>query len=85
MPTKTGKTYSSFYKNDLAINQSSNTGADGVVRTIQDGIGNNTALSLSTRNVSITNTTHNTTSAFVVTNKDGSNILAGDTTNSKIL
>ena len=85
MPTKTGKTYSSFYKNDLAINQSSNTGADGVVRTIQDGIGNNTALSLSTRNVSITNTTHNTTSAFVVTNKDGSNILAVDTTNSKIL
>ena len=84
MPTKTGKTYASYYKNDLTINQSSNTGVDSTVRTIQDGDGNNTALSLGTRNVSITNSTHDTTTAFTVTNKDSSNILTVDTSNSKV-
>ena len=31
MPTKTGKTYSSFYGNDLAVDQSGNTGVDTVL------------------------------------------------------
>ena len=84
MPSFTGKTFSNFYKNILGINQASNTGIDSTVRTVQDGDGNNTALSLGTRAVKVTNTTHNTTTAFVTTNSDDENILAVDTTNSLV-
>ena len=85
MPSFTGKTFANFYKNLLGINQTTNAGADATVRTVQDGAGNNTALSLSARQVSVTNTTHDTTGAFTVTNKGGDNILAVDTINSKVL
>tara|TARA_Y100000310_G_scaffold127044_1_gene126071 strand:+ start:1028 stop:1846 length:819 start_codon:yes stop_codon:yes gene_type:complete len=85
MPSFTGKTFSNFYKNILGINQTSNTGVDSTVRTVQDGVGNNTALSLSSRSVSVTNTTHNSDSAFSVTNKGASKILTVDTNNSKVL
>ena len=85
MPTFLGKPFNTYFKNLLGINQTSNTGADATVRTIQDGAGNNTALSLGTRNVSVTNTTHDTSTAFTVKNTGGSNILAVDTTNSKVL
>ena len=85
MPTFTGKKFSNFYKNLLGINQTSNTGVDGTVRTVQDGAGNNTSLSLGSRNAKVVCTTHNTTDAFTVANKDGSNILAVDTNNSKVL
>ena len=85
MPSFTGKTFANFYKNLLGINQTTNTGADATVRTVQDGAGNDTSLSLGTRNVKVINTTHNTTSAFTVANKGGDDILAVDTTNSKVL
>ena len=85
MPTFTGKKFSNFYKNLLGINQHGNTGVDATVRTVQDGVGNNTSLSLGTRNTKVICTTHNTTSAFTVANKGGSNILAVDTNNSKVL
>tara|TARA_Y100000310_G_scaffold325752_1_gene389749 strand:- start:382 stop:1173 length:792 start_codon:yes stop_codon:yes gene_type:complete len=85
MPSFTSKTFSSFYKNLLGINQAGNTGVDATVRTIQDGAGTNTALSLSERQVAVTNTTHNSTTAFIVTNNDSENILAVDTDNSKVL
>ena len=47
MPTFTGKTFATFYKNLLGINQSSNTGVDATTRVVHDGAGNSTALSLS--------------------------------------
>ena len=37
MPTFTGKTFASFYKNLLGINQASNTGVDATTRVVQDG------------------------------------------------
>ena len=53
MPTKTGKTFNTFYGNDLAVNQSSNTGIDSRTRTVQDGVGNNSSISLSTIKIEI--------------------------------
>tara|TARA_Y100000310_G_scaffold33372_1_gene31559 strand:- start:115 stop:945 length:831 start_codon:yes stop_codon:yes gene_type:complete len=49
MPSKTGKPYSSFYKNDLSIDKSTNTGCDTTVRAIQSGDGTDTSLKISTR------------------------------------
>ena len=85
MPTKTGKTYSSFYKNDLAVNQSGNTGVDSTTRVIQDGAGNNTAISLSDDVLQVQPQTDDTAGTMLVKNNAGNNILAVDTTNSKVL
>ena len=85
MPTKQGKTYASFYKNDLAVNQSSNTGVDDHTRVIHDGAGNSTSISLSDDVLSVQPVNDNTTGAMLVKNQGGSNILAVDTTNSKVL
>ena len=85
MPSKTGKTYASFYKNDIAINQSGNTGVDATTRNIQDGAGNNTAISLSDDVLSVQPVNDDTTGTMLVKNKGGSNILAVDTANSKLL
>tara|TARA_Y100000310_G_scaffold110040_1_gene108510 strand:+ start:381 stop:1181 length:801 start_codon:yes stop_codon:yes gene_type:complete len=85
MPTKTGKTYASFYGNDLAINQSSNTGVDATTRTVHDGFGNSSAISLSDDVLSVQPTTDNTAGTFLVKNQGGSNILAVDTNSSKLL
>ena len=85
MPTKTGKPLSSYYGNDLTINQSSNTGIDSTTRNVQDGFGNNTAISLSDDVLSVKAVTDNTVGTMLVKNQSGSNILAVDTTNSKVL
>ena len=85
MPTKQGKTYASFYKNDLAVNQSSNTGVESNTRAIHDGAGNSTSISLSDDVLSVQPVNDNTTGAMLVKNQGGSNILAVDTTNSKVL
>lgn len=85
MPSFTGKTFSNFYKNLLGMNQSSNTGVDATTRTVQDGAGNNTALSLSDDVLQVQPQTDNTTGAMLVKNQSGRNILAVDTTNSKVL
>ena len=85
MPTFTGKKFSNFYKNILGINQSSNTGVDTTTRNIQDGDGNNSSASLSDDVLQVQPQTDNTTGTFLVKNQGGSNILAVDTTNSKVL
>ena len=85
MPTFTGKTFSSFYKNILGINQSSNTGVDSTVRGVQDGDGNNTAIALSDDNLLVKPQNDDTTEALWVQNAAGSSIFKVDTTNSKIL
>ena len=85
MPTFTGKTFSNFYKNILGINQSTNTGVDTTTRAIHDGAGQSTSVALSDDVLSVQPTTDNTTGTFLVKNQGGSNILAVDTSNSKVL
>ena len=81
MPTFTGKTFASFYKNLLGIDQTSNTGVDATTRQMQDGAGNNTAISLSDDVLSVQPINDDTTGAMLVKTQGGSNILAVDTDN----
>ena len=85
MPTFTGKTFSSFYKNLFGIDQSSNTGVDATTRTVQDGAGNSTSISLSDDVLSVQPVNDDTAGAMLVKNKGGDNILAVNTTDSKVL
>tara|TARA_Y100000310_G_scaffold319264_1_gene374348 strand:- start:520 stop:1317 length:798 start_codon:yes stop_codon:yes gene_type:complete len=85
MPTFTGKTFASFYKNILGINQTTNTGVDSTTRLVHDGDGNSTSISLSDDVLSVQPVNHNTTGTMLVENQGGDNILTVDTTNSKVL
>ena len=85
MPTFTGKTFASFYKNILGINQSSNTGVDTATRKVHDGDGNNTAISLSDDEFIVQPVNDDTVRTFTTKTQGGSNILAVDATNSKVL
>ena len=85
MPTFTGKTFASFYKNLLGLNQSGNTGVDATTRVIHDGAGQSTAVSLSDDVLSVQPQNDDTTGTFLVKNQGGSNILAVDTDNEKVL
>ena len=85
MPSFTGKTFASFYKNILGINQSSNTGVDATGRKIQDGAGNNTAISLSDDDLSVNPVNDDTVRTFRVQKQNNSTVFSVDTTNSKVL
>ena len=85
MPTFTGKTFSSYYKRILQFNQSTNDGVGVASAKIQDGDGGDTAIRLSDDQLVVLPNSDNTTSTFSVANVDGNNILAVDTTNSKVL
>ena len=85
MPTFTGKKFSNFYKNLFGINQTSNTGVDATTRNLQDGAGNSSSISLSDDVLSVQPVNDDTTGTMLVKNKAGNNILAVDTTNSKVL
>tara|TARA_Y100000310_G_scaffold251663_1_gene258234 strand:- start:50 stop:844 length:795 start_codon:yes stop_codon:yes gene_type:complete len=85
MPTKEGKTYSSFYKNGPQIRQTSNTGIDSTTRILEDGAGQSTSISLSDDVLSVQPVNDNTTGTMLVKNQGGSNILAVNTTDSKVL
>ena len=85
MPSFTGKAFANFYKNILGINQTGNTGVDTSTRTVQDGAGNNSSLSLSDDVLQVQPVNDNTTGTLIAKNSGGSNILAVDTTNSKVL
>ena len=85
MPTFTNKTFSSFYKNIPNINQSTNTGVDSTTRVLHDGAGNSFSISLSDDVLSVQPVNDDTTGTMLVKNQGGSNILAVDTTNSKVL
>ena len=82
MPTFTGKTFASFYKNILGLNQSSNTGVDNITRVVHDGAGNSTSISLSDDVFKVQPINDDTTLSFNVLNKTGDSILSVDTTNS---
>ena len=83
MPTFTGKTFASFYKNLLGLNQSSNTGVDSTTRKIHDGIGNETSISLSDDVLQVQPVTDNGI-AMLVKNQGGDTVFAVDTTNKKV-
>jgi hypothetical protein len=85
MPTKTGKTYASFYGNDLQVSRTSNAGIDTTTRSIEDGLGDATAISLSDDVLQVQPQSDDTTGAFLVKNQGGSNILAVDSDNSRVL
>ena len=84
MPTFTGKTFSNFYKNLLGIDQSINRGVAVTNRAVQDGAGNNTSVSLSDDVLQVKPENDDTTGTMLVKNQSGSNILAVDTTNSRV-
>ena len=85
MPTFLGKTFNSYFKNLLGMNQSTNTGVDATTRLVQDGAGQSTSLSLSDDVLSVQPVNDDTTGAMLVKNQGGANILAVDTTNAKVL
>ena len=85
MPSFTGKTFSNFYKNILGIDQAGNTGVDATTRTVQDGAGQDSAISLSDDVLRVQPQNDDTTGAMLVKNKGGSTVLSVDTTNKKVL
>ena len=85
MPSFTGKTFSNFYKNILGINQTGNTGVDATTRTVHDGAGQSTSISLSDDVCSVQPINDDTTGTMLVKDKGGDSILTVDTTNSKVL
>ena len=84
MPTFTGTTFASFYKRILQINQSGNTAPDSTTRNVQGGDGTSTAISLSDDVLGVQPINDNSVATFKVETKGGSDILAVDTTNSKV-
>ena len=84
MPTFLNKTFSSYFKNLLGVNQTSNTGVDATTRVVHDGAGNSTSISLSDDVLSVQPVNDNG-NTMLVKNQGGSNIFAVDTTNSKLL
>ena len=85
MPTFTGKTFASFYKNLLGINQASNTGVDATTRVVQDGDGNNTSFGLSDDVAMIRPVNDDTTATLSVRTNGNEGVLNVDTTNSRVL
>ena len=84
MPSFTGDKFSNFYKRLFQINNPLNRGVDSITREIQSGEGSNTSLSISDDVLQVKPQDDDTTGAFLVKNKGGSNILAVDTTNSLV-
>ena len=85
MPTFTGKTFATFYKNLLGINQSSNTGVDATTRVVHDGAGNSTAISLSDDVLSVQPVSDDSVGTLLCKTAGGDNILAVDTSGSRVL
>ena len=85
MPSKTGKAPASYYKSDVSVDQSTNTGFDSTTRAIISGDGAKSSMSASDDVLSVQPITDNTTGTMIVKNQGGSNILAVDTYNSKVL
>jgi len=83
--SKTGKTPASYYKSDVSVSQTSNTGFDSTTRKLCSGDGADSAASLSDDVLSVQPVNDDTTGTMLVKNNAGNNILAVDTTNSKVL
>ena len=79
----TGKPYSSTYKDNLRI-ENSNNGIDTTARLVYDSIGNPTSTKVSKDHLNVQPQNANTTSTFVVKNKDGNTKFLVDTTNNYV-
>ena len=85
MPTFQNTTFSSFFNRIFQVSQTSNTGVDATTRNVQTGDGVNTSLSISDDVLQVQPQNDDTTGTMLVKNNAGNNILAVDTTNSKVL
>jgi len=86
MPSKTGVTVKNSYPKDLCIeNNSTTAGIDATTRKIIDGVGVNTAISLSDDSLIVRPENDDTTGTFGVRQVGGNYVLTADTTNSKVL
>ena len=86
MPSKTGVTVKNSYPKDLCVENTSTTvGIDGSTRKIIDGVGVNTAISLSDDSLIVRPENDDTTGTFGVRQVGGNYVLTADTTNSKVL
>ena len=83
--TKRNKTYADRYKTDVSVNQTSNVGFDATTRKLCSGDGADSSMSASDDVFAVQPVNDNTTGTMLVKNQGGSNILAVDTTNSKVL
>ena len=79
----TGKPYSSTYKDNLRI-ENSNNGIDTTARLVYDSIGNPTSTKVSKDHLNVQPQNANTTSTFVVKNKNGNTKFLVDTTNNYV-
>jgi len=79
----TNKTLANTYKDILQMDNS-NSGVDTTTRSIKDGEGTISALSLSDDVVSIKPQNDNTTASFLVEDASGTDLLVVDSTNSKV-
>ena len=84
MPTFTGKTFASFYKNLLGIDQTSNAGVDDTPRKLQDGSGVDTSISIAKNGMIVQPENADSTSTMLVRTLLGANVLSVDTDNSKV-
>tara|TARA_Y100000310_G_scaffold56093_1_gene51424 strand:+ start:151 stop:942 length:792 start_codon:yes stop_codon:yes gene_type:complete len=85
MPTFRGSTFANFFNRIFQIDQSSNAGVDATTRAVQTGNGVNTSISLSDDVFQVQPQADDTTATFITKNQGGSNILAVDTTNKRVL
>ena len=85
MPTFSQTTFSSFWKRILQFGHSGNNGTPTSTTNIQSGDGVATSVSLSDDVLQVQPVNDNTTGAMLVKNQGGDNILAVDTSNSKVL
>ena len=85
MPTFSNNPISTWFKRLFQIKQSSNTGVDGTVRNMETGDGAATSMWVSDDKFQVRPDDSDSTQAFMVANEAGSQILAVDTTNSKVL
>ena len=83
--SKQTKTYASRFKTDVSVSQTSNVGFDSTTRKLCSGDGADSAMSASDDVLSVQPVNDDTTGTFLVKNQGGSNILAVNTTDSKVL
>ena len=84
MPSKTGKTPASYYKSDVSVEQSTNTGWDSTTRSIISGDGAKSSMSASDDVLQVQPQNDDSVGSLLCKNSGGSNILAVDTTNSLV-
>ena len=84
MPTLEDKTYSSYYKNIVTIDQNTNTGIDASPKRLQDGAGNNISVSASDDVLKVQPNSDDSAETFLVNDQGGDSILTVDTTNSVV-